>query len=78
MVAKGLVGADETEAAVPVPTPQSTKATKKPNFLKPPEGMDVDFESPSTAAIVTSHMDWNVDVDLGNTLESLNGDGEED
>jgi len=40
--------------------------------------MDVDFESPSTAPIVTNHMNWNVDVDLDNTLESLNGDGEEE
>ena len=73
-----MVGADETEAAVPVAKPQSTKATKKTDDLKPPEGMDVDFGSPSTAAIVTNHMDWNVDVDLDNTLESLNGDGEEE
>jgi len=31
-VAKGLVGADGTEAVVPVPKLQSTKATKKPDF----------------------------------------------
>ena len=33
-VAKGLVGADGTEAVVPVPKPQSMKATKKPDLPK--------------------------------------------
>lgn len=62
-VARGLVGADDI--TVPKsPKTQSPRSTKKSEGFNPPEGMDVDFEPPSTAAIVTNQMIWNVDIDF--------------
>ncbi len=87
---RGLV--DEGEDQIPVSARVSTKPHSKRSAqsedrrlsLKAPDGMDVDFEPPSTAVVV-AEMDWKVDFDFdeaeGDTTplaRDLNGGDEDD